>query len=192
MSMQSSSTASRLEEFESHLGESFGQLVQLTAGAIDFAPRVFQLLAVHLPSRAGQAPVGTVDGGMGSWFGRPVRPRRRPPTSSAVIVSGQGGEKVFTQRRGRSYLPSASLLRAAHSRRARACGSCGERVFLLAANLYPPSSYYSRIPIPRSSPKSTFFGFDRPPISLRSGDGNRFISMGTATICSSLASFGCW
>jgi hypothetical protein len=45
------------------LGDSLGQVVQFTAGAIDLAPRLFQLLALHLPNRAGKPPAGTVDDG---------------------------------------------------------------------------------------------------------------------------------
>ena len=61
----------------------------------------------------------------------------------------------------------------------------------LSANLFPPSvSYYFRIP--RSSSKSTVFRFDRSPMSLRRGSGSHLMSVGTATICSSLARFGCW
>jgi len=45
------------------LGDSLGQMVQFTAGAIDLAPRVVQLLALHLRSRAGKPPAGTVDDG---------------------------------------------------------------------------------------------------------------------------------
>jgi len=41
------------------LGDSLGQVVQFTAGAIDLAPRLFQLLALHLPNRAGKPPAGT-------------------------------------------------------------------------------------------------------------------------------------
>ena len=46
--------------------------------------------------------------------------------------------------------------------------------------------------IPRSSPKSTFRRFDKSPMSLRGGGGDRLMIVGTATICSSLARFGCW
>ena len=53
----------------------------------------------------------------------------------------------------------------------------------------PSTSDHSRIF--RSSPKSTLFWSDRSPISLRSGRGSRLMSVGTATICSSLARFAC-
>ena len=63
--------------------------------------------------------------------------------------------------------------------------------FLLVSQPCPPSArYYSRTP--RPSPKSTFLRSDRSPMSLRSGGGDRLMSVGTAIICSSLASFGCW
>src|ERR1022692_75080 len=74
---------------------------------------------------------------------------------------------------------SASLRRATNPRRERAGSFCGERFFVLSANLFPPSSnYYSGIP--RSSPKSTFFGFDKSPMSLCGGGGDRLMSVGTA------------
>jgi len=43
------------------LFDSLGQVVQLTAGALDLSPRVFQLLAVHLHCGAGKPPAGAVD-----------------------------------------------------------------------------------------------------------------------------------
>src|SRR5205814_1183058 len=39
----------------------------------------------------------------------------------------------------------------------------------------------------RSSPKSTLLRSDRSPMSICRGRGNRLMSVGTATICSSLA-----
>jgi len=41
----------------------FAQVIQLLAGAIDHAPRLFQLLAIHLDSGARQPPAGTLDRG---------------------------------------------------------------------------------------------------------------------------------
>src|ERR1051326_277981 len=64
-------------------------------------------------------------------------------------------------------------------------------VFLpVGQSLSLSGSDYSRIF--KSRPKSTFFRSDMSPMSLRSGCGSRLMSVGTATICWSLARCACW